>query len=405
MHLKQTFNIAILNLRSDKTYFWQTMLGITLGAMTLMIVLIISQGVLYMTKLTAGEFNPNVLRLILQTKLEDSYKLKIDDLQQMVSDKSYLFTSISPAILITEGLKYENKLLDGEFAVYGVSESFNQIMTTINIAQGRWLLPMDVVREQKVCIIGNRLAVEILGEDAIGKSIKIQGDNYTVVGILQNVNSDLQGVNDFIFIPYTNARKLSIYRTSSVYEQNSVGFDVVFFTVTETADMQEAYSAIREVCQENMEQNAIAGIMNYDGIVDEIHKALSPIIVMLGFVSIIIILTGGTGIMNVMLLAVSKRTPEIGVRKAFGATYKDIVWHFIGEAACISVVGGLLGVILGLPLGWVACKIIHVVFSFAFVPASAIVSFAIAVGLGIFFGVKPARQAAKMEIVDAINSD
>lgn len=407
MSLWQTLTMALKNLRANKAYFWQTVIGMIMGVAALMLALVLVQGMVYVVKSVQAQYSDNFFYVCAQTRVESSGRLTGEDMQRLVADNPQLFNASSAEFLVYEGIKYGDEVLDGKYAVAGVDYSFNQIMVALQVAQGRWLLPLDIERERNVCVLGSQVAAGVFGDNTSGATLKIQGNNYEVVGVLQEVANDMQGVNEFIYIPYTNAQKLKNDSFMPTYFENGGYFDRFYIGVTNAENMEAGRKAIYAMRRERLGEDGMVGIFSgeqYTGLMYKaLGEALAPVVAMLGLGAFMVLLVGGAGIMNVMLLAVDKRTPEIGVRKAFGARSRDIGRQFIIEAACTGLVGGSLGVVLGAGGCLIVCPALAIPLKPAFLPAAAAASFAVSMLIGLIFGLKPAQQAAKMEAVAALN--
>ena len=382
MSLWQTLTMALKNLRANKAYFWQTVIGMIMGVAALMLALVLVQGMVYVVKSVQAQYSDNFFYVCAQTRVESSGRLTGEDMQRLVADNPQLFNASSAEFLVYEGIKY-------------------------GVAQGRWLLPLDIERERNVCVLGSQVAAGVFGDNTSGATLKIQGNNYEVVGVLQEVANDMQGVNEFIYIPYTNAQKLKNDSFMPTYFENGGYFDRFYIGVTNAENMEAGRKAIYAMRRERLGEDGMVGIFSgeqYTGLMYKaLGEALAPVVAMLGLGAFMVLLVGGAGIMNVMLLAVDKRTPEIGVRKAFGARSRDIGRQFIIEAACTGLVGGSLGVVLGAGGCLVVCPALAIPLKPAFLPAAAAASFAVSMLIGLIFGLKPAQQAAKMEAVAALN--
>ena len=311
---------------------------------------------------------------------------------------------------------YGDKCFD-EAIFVGVNENYLNARPDEKLAEGRFIQYMDCRREQNVCVVSSDVANELMGGDALGKTLKIWGANCTVVGIMEKTGRSNN--DECIYVPYTNALKITGERIEKGYlgDYYSNRFVLLANGVDNIANARRAIE---------QEVSAIVGeAANIDKwfltcaselFFYEVGKGGTYSLgfnLMLGATVILVI--GGVGIMNVMLASVRERTKEIGIRKAFGATEQDIKHQFILEAVIIGLLGGVIGVVLG----EVASFAVPVIIDSISFDASGVtypmadldivlsawpilLALVVSVGVGVIFGTYPAQQAAKMEIVDAL---
>ena len=316
-----------------------------------------------------------------------------------------LFTAVSPIISLNGGLKFGNKSLDDEYRAFGVSDSFIDIFNIFKIEQGRWIQYMDNNRLRKVCVVGSNLVDNVIVDDVLNKKIKIYGEDYDIIGSLEYIVDDINDWNNAVFLPYTKAELLigSSWQPYTYFDGGGY-WDNFYLSVTDSAKLWDARLAIRSLRDELVgREESMLGIFTLD---DYSKMAISShimIILMLAICTVIVMLVSGVGLANTMLLIVRKRTMEIGIRKAFGATQRDIKQQFLLESIYVSLIGGIIGILLGVPLSYIACKIIGLPFKFFII--YIVLALVFSAGFALIFGTYPAQQAAKLEIVDAINSD
>ena len=423
MDIKQSFFTAIRSLLVNKIRFVQATLTMVVAVAGVVLTLCISSSLLNSNKLEDEAYSSSLLMVDVMTNVDLSKQIMPADVEQVAKDNPDVIKAVSPVVYfdLQDGVRYGDKAPESAF-LEGVGAQYLDMMPIFTLQEGRFLQPMDISREQRVCVIGNQIANELMGGDALGKELKIWGENYTVVGVLDVIQSANQPEDETceICIPYPNAKKMVGQRTTS-YNYNSMYDDRYYVDANGEENMYNAILAVEDMMEERtgMKKGAawqlwVTAIQSLSGsIKDAIFYGTS--LAMVG--AIIILLVAGVNIMNVMQGVVQERTKEIGIRKAFGASNEDIKKQFIFESAVISLLGGSIGIIIGLFGSYATC-VLAVPISVArgvyyrpsldymdlpILPILAAVGFSVLIG--VIFGTYPAQQAAKMEIVDAINSD
>ena len=325
-----------------------------------------------------------------------------------------LFEGITPWVSAGQGIRIGGEEYP-KTSIYGVSEAMYRPATGTTLdggalARGRYLQYVDVATERKVCVVGAYVEQALLGGDALGKTVSIQGVPYTVVGVLaQNSETMTEGGgDDQLYIPYANAMRLSGSSYVSLYQITAVSRDAVSQAQTVLMDFLRdfyhdtdgslVYSAY--YVQTMLEQ------------VELINTMMGVAMMVLVAIAAISLLVGGIGIMNIMLVSVTERTREIGIRKSLGAKRRDIRRQFIIEAGTTSAIGGLLGIAFGCLVamgvgtligGMVAAQMGGGATFTATPTVSAVaVSFGVSVGIGVLFGYLPANKAACLNPIDAL---
>lgn len=406
MDIGQSFSLAVKSLMASKMRALLTMLGIIIGVSAVILISGMGNGLTNKVEETFTSMGSNIVT---------AYALYQTDTKYVDLDKLEAFADE------TEGIKYYAPYtqhssvtvkVDGENAsttIYGTNEDYASIRDR-GIASGRNIQYLDIARQQKVCVVGSHVIEEIFGEDIandeiIGRNIKINGDSFKIVGIMEEKASGMAGGDDdMILIPYPVAQKLFDTEYVSMfyftYENGDVADEVV-----DKIDkhFHNIYYQTGLYGQVSDEDNDYYFVMDAQSMMEEMYDMLDTITSILVAIAGISLLVGGVGIMNIMLVSVTERTKEIGIRKAIGANKWDVLSQFVIEAITTSVIGGTIGIILGVFFTGVASTILGIEGAVTFE------SVAIAVGIssliGIVFGYLPAKKAADMHPIDALRHE
>ena len=407
MNFTQSFRLAIKSLTTSKMRALLTMLGIIIGVGAVIVILSLGNGLTGMVQQQVDKLGINMIQAQFFGGTADMLP-DPEDMYDMVEANADILTGVSPYLGVNAVVRHGSDKFD-RTSLYGVSEIMYNAATGYTIdgeqlAKGRFVSYMDVERRENICIIGAYLEQEAFDGDALGKQLSINGRPLTVVGVLKR-NAELEMLpgsqDDQIYIPYTTALEIMGSRWVNLY----------IFTSTsgETAD---AGKRIIEAYLNDFFRTD-DGMWNYFYITtmaeqaNQINAMMGVAMGVLVAIAAISLLVGGIGIMNIMLVSVSERTREIGIRKSLGAKRKDIRGQFIIEAGTTSAIGGVIGIGLGLLMANGAGALISSMDGaegFSAVPSvSAIaIAFGVSVGVGIVFGYLPANKAAKLNPIDAL---
>ena len=266
--------------------------------------------------------------------------------------------------------------------------------TNTTISSGRLLSDIDIENNSKVCLLGSDIATTLFSAvNPVGQTIKLEGDSYTVIGVLTSKGTSMgNDVDNTIIIPFTTAKYLgsdtsisSLYIKVSNEDYIDRTTELIENYIEKTVGISEDYFSVSS--QESMLET-----------MDSVNSSFS---LLLGGIASISLIVGGIGVMNVMLVSVTERTGEIGVRKSLGAKRKDILTQFLIESLILSIIGGFLGVLIGLGFG----SFLEL-FSYDFNPSPGIVvlAFFTSAAIGLIFGIFPAYKAAKLNPIDALRT-
>lgn len=267
-------------------------------------------------------------------------------------------------------------------------------ITNLTISSGRVISKIDLENNSKVCLIGNDMAETLFNlSNPVGQSIKIDGDNYTVIGVLTAVGSSMgSNVDDMIIIPFTTAKYLG----------SDTSINDLYIKISDENKADSTETLIEEYIESNLGITTdYFSVSSQDSMLDTMDNINNTLSLLLGGIASISLIVGGIGVMNVMLVSVTERTKEIGIRKALGAKRIDILMQFFIEALVLCILGGLVGIAVGLAGGTILGKI-----GYTFIPSIGIVSVAFlsSVLIGTIFGIFPANKASKLNPIDALHT-
>lgn len=373
-----------------------TTLGIIIGVAAVIAMITIVNGVIdsvmgQFSSLGAGTLSVSITGSALKSGLTENDLQNIAELDNVAG--------ISPSVSIRTTAARGTEFLDN-VSVEGKNEYYFQKDDIISY--GRALTKSDIDNESYVCIIDQDLADNLFrGEDPLGQQVIVNGIRYTVIGLEGDDNSLMSAMavmgastDGTIIIPYTNAMKMA--------GSNSITSLEVYIEDTNRTD--ELIDDVEAVLYKAFNENEDCySTFSMDSLLDTMNQMMSTMTYMLAGIASIALLVGGIGIMNMMLVSVSERTKEIGLRKAMGATPGRIQLQFLLEAIVLSLMGGIVGVILGLLISFVGAQLLNTNFTISMSAIGLGVGFSAAVG--IIFGWAPARKASRLNPIDALRSE
>lgn len=371
-----------------------TMLGIIIGvASVIILVSLVNAYMSYMTEsfasLGTNQISVNMINL-------SSRSVSVDEMYEFYEEHTDLFDHMTPMVSVSTTVKHSSDTMSST-SVSGVSEDYLAIKD-YDLVQGRNIQYSDITSRQKVCVIGYYVASELYGspEKAIDETIKIGGYAYRVVGVVERQDEDdLEdgGTDDFVWLPYSCAVKMA--RNANINNYT--------FTIMDLTTASEATALIENFLYETFKDDDLYNVTAMSEMLDSLNSMIAMVSAGLGGIAGISLLVAGVGVMNIMLVSVTERTREIGIRKALGARKSVILQQFVIEAAVQSAMGGIIGIIIGSIATTTVRKLAGL--NATPTPMAVIVSFSVSVAIGLFFGYMPARRAASLNPIDALRSE
>jgi len=408
MKIGQSFRLAIKSLMTSKVRALLTMLGIIIGVAAVIVIVSLGNGMQQYMNSQFEQIGVNMIQVGIysyggnrEATPEDFYELAEKYPQYIDSVSPYL----SATTIVRQGAQeYERT------KVYGVSETMynsekGQTATGDKLEEGRFLSYVDVEKNQKVCVIGSYLNESMFGGQGLGQTLTIGGVPYTVIGTLaQKADSTEGSGDDQIYLPYGLVEQINA-------ASGGMGMNSYLVTSTSKDTSSAAKGVIENMLFRIYEDSGAYLVMTSAEMMDMMDSMLGVLMTILVVIAAISLVVGGIGIMNIMLVSVTERTREIGIRKSLGAKGRDIRSQFIIEAGTTSAIGGVIGILLGILLANLFTVIVGAVMSdaegFAAIPnlSGILVSFGVSVGIGVLFGYLPANKAAKLNPIDALRYD
>ena len=390
----QSFKLAIKSIWSNKMRSFLTMLGIIIGVASVIILVSIVNG--YMSSVVESFSSMGVNRISVRLTNLSSRSVDVDEMYSFYDEHKDLFAQMSPSVSVSAVVKKGEDSLDYT-SVGGYSEEYLDIMG-YELESGRNISYADIAARNKVCVVGYYVASELFGgpQEALNQTVKVNGYAFTIVGVAERQDEDeLEegGTDDFLWMPYSIATKLSRSADITSY---------TFATIT-TDNTDTCKTEIENYLYEVYKDEDLYDVTANSELLDSLNEQIAMMSGMLGGIAGISLLVAGVGVMNIMLVSVTERTREIGIRKSLGAKRGTIMQQFVIEAAVTSSIGGIIGIILGAIVTQVAGNLIGITATPT--PVAVIISFSVAVGIGLIFGYMPANRAAKLNPIDALRSD
>jgi putative ABC transport system permease protein len=377
--------MALRSIKGNKLRSVLTMLGIIIGVSSVIVLVSIAQG---STANVTSQINNLGTNLLTINTFGTNLSLTEDKINKL--GKLPGIQALSP--VVSGRISVKKDRTSSQTTLTGTNAAYETVRNT-NVSNGRFLTDIDVEYRQKIAVLGATTAQNLFGtENPVGQYIQLNGNSFKVVGVLASKGSSMgQSGDDVVIVPLSTAERL--VKTTSinqVYLQGKTGqnMDLVM------AEVQNAMASMYPNQTDNY------SVMNQQDLMSTMSSVTNTMTMMLGGIAGISLLVGGIGIMNIMLVSVSERTKEIGIRKAIGAKRRDILLQFLIESVVLSAMGGIIGILFGLGLG----KILGSALSMTVTFSSSVVlfSFLFSLVVGVVFGVFPANKASKLNPIQAL---
>ena len=389
----QSFKLALKSIWGNKMRSFLTMLGIIIGVAAVIILVSLVNG--YMGSVVESFASMGVNQINVSVTNLTSRSLDVDEMYAFYEDNTDLFAQLSPNVSLSTTVKHGTDEMDST-SVGGYSEQYLDLKE-YTMEAGRNISYADIMSRQKVCVIGAFVAQELYGsaQSALDQTIKIGGYSFKIVGVVAQEEDDMDdgGTDDFVWLPYSVAVKMSRNAVISSYTFTSVDTDL----------SDDCVTAIEDFLYETFKDDDLYRVTAMSEMLDSLNEQIAMTSAMLGGIAGISLLVAGVGVMNIMLVSVTERTREIGIRKSLGADKGTIMRQFVIEAAVTSSLGGVVGILIGCISTTLVGTAVGITATPT--PAAIAISFSVSVGIGLLFGYMPANRAANLNPIDALRSE
>ena len=392
----QSFVMALRSISANKMRAVLTMLGIIIGVMALVVLVSLVNGATNsVTSKVADLGSSMVTATILDDKGKSIQLSDLDTWMEEEPDIGLLAPYKNSTLVGKHGSNY------GSVTVYGTTAAYYEIQN-VQLSMGRWLKHTDVQNNSYVCVINHEAAEELFGfTDCVGQTLTLGNAEFTVVGVLEEDTESLTSVltagTMMAYVPYPTLVRLAATLTNSITS--------FYISAPEGGSVETAEDAMDRILMERFNEDEDAFILSTSAFLEEaLNDITSVLSILLGGIAAISLVVGGIGIMNIMMVTVTERTREIGIRKAIGASRGNILIQFLLEAVVLCMMGCGLGIFLS----WAILQVVSTVVAstgIVFTLDGGIVLLAVVFCfiIGVVFGLYPANKAAKMKPIDALH--
>jgi putative ABC transport system permease protein len=407
MSLLGLLRVAMRALAVNKLRSALTMLGIIIGVAAVIVMIAVGAGAQARVEEQIRSLGSNLLLILSGTTTAGGVRMGFGSNQTISEDDAAAIPRELPQAMAAPALRGTAQVVWGNqnwsTVIFGVTPEYIDVRQW-ELAAGRLFDTTDMVGATKVCLIGQTVARQLFGGiDPIGQAIRIRRVPFTVIGVLESKGQSMMGTDqdDLILMPISTARK-RVLGASNLAKQRSVG--TIWVKVAEGYDMKAAEEQVRALLRQRHRlqpgQDDDFSLRNLEEVAATQEASSRVLALLLAAVASVSLVVGGIGIMNIMLVSVTERTREIGLRMAVGARTRDILGQFLVEAVTLSLIGGLVGVALGMGAAFGVAQLAG--WRIVVAPQAVLLAVAFAFVIGVFFGFYPARKAARLNPVEAL---
>jgi putative ABC transport system permease protein len=407
MNLVGLLRVAMRALAVNKLRSVLTMLGIIIGVAAVIVMIAVGAGAQARVEEQIRSLGSNLLLILSGTTTSGGVRMGFGSNLTISEDDAAAIPREIPETMAAPALRGTAQLIWGNTnwstVIFGVTPEYLEVRQW-ELASGRVFDASDLAGATKVCLIGQTVARQLFGgADPLGQVIRVRRVPFTVIGVLEGKGQSMMGTDqdDLVLMPISTARK-RVLGASNLAKQRSVG--TIWVKVAEGYDMKTAEEQVRALLRQRHRlqpgQDDDFSLRNLEEVAATQEASSRVLAVLLAAVASVSLVVGGIGIMNIMLVSVTERTREIGLRMAVGARTRDILGQFLVEAVTLSLIGGLTGVTIGVGAAVAIAEVAgwRIVLS----PESVLLAVAFAFAIGVFFGFYPARKAARLNPVEAL---
>ena len=407
MNLLALLRVALRALAVNKLRSLLTMLGIIIGVGAVIVMIAVGSGAQARVEEQIRSLGSNLLLILSGATTSGGVRMGFGSNLTLTEDDAAAIPREIPEVMAAPALRGSAQIVWGNqnwsTIIFGVTPEYLEVRQW-EIAAGRSFDATDMAGAAKVCLIGQTVARQLFGGvDPVGQSIRVRRVPFTVIGVLVGKGQSMMGSDqdDLVIMPISTARK-RVLGAANLAKQRSVG--TIWVKVPEGNDMKAAEEQVRGLLRQRHRlqpgQDDDFSLRNLEEVAAAQEASSRVLALLLAAVASVSLVVGGIGIMNIMLVSVTERTREIGLRRAVGARTRDILGQFLVEAVTLSLIGGLAGILLGVGAAYAIAQFAgwRIVLS----PDAVILAVAFAFAIGVFFGFYPARKAAYLNPVEAL---
>ena len=389
----QSFKMAVKAIAGNKMRSFLTILGVMIGVVAIVVLVSIGQGANSSVVESIEGMGTNLITANINARRMNP--IDLDSLNELAQNEAISY--VAPIASVSGTVKAGTTTYD-DGVVQGTTPGYESIRNW-TVAEGRFLQQPDIDNRSFVAVIGSEAATEMYGTThAVGETFSLNGYTITVVGVLEAVGSSASGSNDNqILIPFTLAQRLS----------NQTSISSFYVSAASSSQVEQAQAAVESYLEkafENYNTRSFGtqySVFNQTEMLSTLNETTNTLTLMLGGIAAISLLVGGIGIMNIMLVSVSERTREIGIRKAIGAARGNILTQFLIESLVVSLMGGLLGLAISVAAVKALAPVLQMTLT---IPVNvAWMAIAFSVFIGVVFGMYPANKASKLRPIQALH--
>ncbi len=389
----QSFKMAVKAIAGNKMRSFLTILGVVIGVVAIVVLVSIGQGANSSVVESIEGMGTNLITANINARRMNP--IDLDSLNELAQNEAISY--VAPISSVSGTVKAGTTTYD-DGVVQGTTPGYESIRNW-TVAEGRFLQQPDIDNLSFVAVIGSEAATEMYGTThAVGETFSLNGYTLTVVGVLAQVGSSASGSNDNqILIPFTLAQRLS----------NQTSISSFYVSAASSSQVEQAQAAVESYLEKaftNYNTNSFGtqySVFNQSEMLSTLSETTNTLTLMLGGIAAISLLVGGIGIMNIMLVSVSERTREIGIREAIGAARGNILMQFLIESLVVSLMGGLLGLAISVAAVKALAPVLQMTLTIPVNVAWMAIGFS--VFIGVVFGMYPANKASKLRPIEALH--